>query len=138
MTEIEFDLVGRIPSGDLTPSSILDDDEIFAVRLMLSERRLIHSSRGKYIVPDKTRREYADLKDHINQMAQQRAREETRQHAMEEADRAQAVVDKKQQQRHDFQVAAFGGLVTLFAEHFLDVVDFIKSALEIAGLFLFQ
>ena len=57
------------------------------------------------------------------QMDKQRADEE----AQKRADDTQRIKDKKNARIHDFAVAAFSVALTLFLEHIVDFVDFIKS-----------
>ena len=64
----------------------------------------------------KTRNEFADFKA---QQAEQR-----------KADAVQAQVDKKKQRRHEYLVAAFTVALTLFIEHFFDVVKLMQVAFE--------
>lgn len=72
---------------------------------------------------EKIRQEFADYK------AQQR--EQYR------ADGVQRIADNKQLRRHDYFVAAFTFALTLFVEHFTDVVDFAQVSLE-AFIALFE
>ena len=65
---------------------------------------------------EKTRNEFADFKS-----------EHAEQH---KADAMQAEVNEKKQRRHEYLVAAFTVALTLFIEHFFDVVKFVKFALE--------
>lgn len=62
----------------------------------------------------------------LKQMRDERAKQEEAQRAKD----AQVALDKKQDRRHDFKVAAFGGAVTLFVEHFGRVVDCIEVIIE--------
>lgn len=75
---------------------------------------------------------YKLLQDRRQQMSDQRAEEE----AAKAAQEAQRIEDSKKQRRHDFAVAAFGGVVTLFAEHFPEIVDLIKRLFEFIALHL--
>lgn len=65
---------------------------------------------------EQTRDEFADYKA---QQAKQR-----------DSDAVQAAVDKKKQLRHEYLVAAFTVALTLFLEHFLDIVELAKLAFE--------
>lgn len=68
------------------------------------------------IALEQTRDEFADYKA---QQAKQR-----------DSDAVQAAVDKKKQLRHEYLVAAFTVALTLFLEHFLDIVELAKLAFE--------
>lgn len=65
---------------------------------------------------EQTRDEFADYKA---QQSKQR-----------DSDAVQAAVDKKKQRRHEYLVAAFTVALTLFLEHFPDIVELAKLALE--------
>lgn len=58
------------------------------------------------------------LEDRRNQIAKEKE--------SKRANDAQMALDKKKDHRHDFCVAAFGGAVTLFVEHFGDLIDLIN------------
>lgn len=62
----------------------------------------------------------------LKQVREERAKQEEYRSAKD----AQAVLDQKKSRRHDFCVAAFGGAVTLFVEHFGEIVDLIELLLE--------
>ena len=52
------------------------------------------------------------------------------QDAQRRADIAQAVVDKKQDRRHEYLVAAFSVALTLLIEHFFDVIELSDRVFE--------
>ena len=71
---------------------------------------------------EKTRNEFSDYKT-----------QHSKQH---EADAVQAEFDKKQQLRHEYLVAAFTVTLTLFIEHFFDIIELAKIALKALVAFL--
>lgn len=65
---------------------------------------------------ERTRQEFADYKA-----------EQNKQH---EADSLNAISEKKKLYRHEYRVAAFTVALTLFIEHFLDIVDLVQFLIE--------
>lgn len=122
MTDIELKLISRILSGELTPLSELTDEERFAVRLMRSERRLFATERNTFVIPDRTRREYLELKQQLERDIAERARKE----AERMSDRAYADENTKKQFRHNWRIAIFevvgSFLLGAIADHFFDIV----------------
>ena len=72
MTSIEYDIIRRIISGDLTPISTCSEEEQLVIRLLIEERRIILTSRNTYLVPVKTRRDCLEHKDELEQQEEQR------------------------------------------------------------------
>lgn len=64
----------------------------------------------------KTREEFADYK--------------TKQDEQRTSDLMQAQIDKKQQRRHEYLVSAFTVALTLFIEHFFDIIKLMKILFE--------
>ena len=122
MTSIEYDIIRRIISGDLTPISTCSEEEQLVIRLLIEERRIILTSRNTYLVPVKTRRDCLEHKDELEQQEEQRARKE----ADRASDRAHADQDRKLHFKHDWRIAVFnaisGFVLGAVADHFLDIV----------------
>lgn len=66
----------------------------------------------------------------LDQQRQQKAELQ----AKERVQRAQALLDKKHEFRHDFKVAAFTVAATLFLEHLPDVLKLLHRVLEMLGV----
>ena len=122
MTSIEYDIIRRIISGDLTPISTCSEEEQLVIRLLIQERRIILTSRNTYLVPVKTRRDCLEHKDKLEQQEEERARKE----ADRASDRAHADQDRKLHFKHDWRIAVFnaisGFVLGAVADHFLDIV----------------
>lgn len=123
MTSIEYDIIRRIISGDLTPISTCSDEEQIVIRLLIKERRIILTSRNTYLVPVKTRRDCLEHKDKLEQQEEQRARED----AKRASDRAHADQDRKLHFKHEWRIAIFNAIVGFFvgaiSDHFFDIVS---------------
>lgn len=74
--------------------------------------------------------DFANLRLDLEKTADELREYKAQQAEQRETDRAQAVIDKKKDRRNQFLVAAFTVALTLFLEHFCDVVKFAKFALE--------
>lgn len=85
--------------------------------------RLLNHAKGEDLLAAEEQRR--------QQVADQKA-EAAREKA---ANDAKAVLDKKKSRRHDFKVAAFTVILTLFLEHISEIVNFIKAAFRAIGLF---
>ena len=123
MTSIEYDIIRRIISGDLTPISTCSEEEQLVIRLLIKERRIIWTSRNTYLVPVKTRRDCLEHKDELEQQEEERARKE----ADRASDRAHADQDRKLHFKHEWRIAIFevlgGFLLGAISDHFFDIVS---------------
>ena len=136
LTSIEYDIIRRIISGDLTPISTCSEEEQLVIRLLIEERRIILTSRNTYLVPVKTRRDCLEHKDELEQQEDQRARED----AKRASDRAHADQDRKLHFKHDWRIAffeVFGGFVLgAVADHLFDIVGrAVELWLALSGVF---
>ena len=61
---------------------------------------------------------------------EQARNERAHQEEQRKADRAEDIKNQKKNRRHDFAVAAFGGVVTLFVEHINDVMHLLDVAIK--------
>ena len=71
----------------------------------------------------------SDYLQALDQEAQERADQRAAAEREKRADKSQAVVDRKQKLRHDYKVAAFTVILTLFVEHIGDILNFVKVTL---------
>lgn len=122
ITRAEYDLLCRIRCGDT-----LSDSDMELARVLMHKRLI--ASGGDWVLRVTTLGTEAMLR--YEEMIQRECDERTRQEAKERSQRTQAVKDKKQDRRHDFFVAAFGGAVTLAVEHASELVDFFKRLVDI-------
>lgn len=72
----------------------------------------------------------AAVRSELEQARKDLADYKASQDAQRRADIAQAVVDKKQQRRHEYLVAAFSVALTLLIEHFFDLVNLANLAFK--------
>ena len=136
MTSIEYDIIRRIISGDLTPISTCSEEEQLVIRLLIQERRIILTSRNTYLVPVKMRRDFLEHKDELEQQEEERARKE----ADRASDRAHADQDRKMHFKHEWRIAIFellgGFLLGAISDHFFDIVGrAVEIGLAISGMF---
>lgn len=136
MTSIEYDIIRRIISGDLTPISTCSEEEQLVIRLLIEERRIILTSRNTYLVPVKTRRDCLEHKDKLEQQEEERARKE----ADRASDRAHADQDRKLHFKHEWRIAIFevlcGFLLGAISDHFFDIVGrAVELWLALSGMF---
>ena len=136
MTSIEYDIIRRIISGDLTPISTCSEEEHLVIRLLIEERRIILTSRNTYLVPVKTRRDCLEHKDELEQQEEERARKE----ADRASDRAHADQDRKLHFKHEWRIAIFNAIVGFFvgaiSDHFFDIVGrAVEIGLALSGMF---
>lgn len=136
LTSLEYDVIRRIISGELTPLSACSEEEQFVIRLLIYERRLMTTSRNTYLVPVKTRRDCLEHKDKLEQQEEERARKE----ADRASDRAHADQDRKLHFKHDWRIAffeVFGGFVLgAVADHLFDIVGrAVELWLALSGVF---
>lgn len=136
MTSIEYDIIRRIISGDLTPISTCSEEEQLVIRLLIQERRIILTSSNTYLVPVKTRRDFLEHKDELEQQEEERARKE----ADRASDRAHADQDRKLHFKHEWRIAIFellgGFLLGAISDHFFDIVGrAVEIGLAISGMF---
>ena len=136
MTSIEYDIIRRIISGDLTPISTCSEEEQLVIRILIQERRIILTSRNTYLVPVKTRRDCLEHKDKLEQQEEERASKE----ADRASDRAHADQDRKLHFKHEWRIAIFNAIVGFFvgaiSDHFCDIVSrAVEIGLAISGMF---
>ena len=136
LTSIEYDIIRRIISGDLTPISTCSDEEQLVIRLLIQERRIILTSRNTYLVPVKTCRDCLEHKDKLEQQEEERARKE----ADRASDRAHADQDRKLHFKHEWRIAIFNAIVGFFvgaiSDHFFDIVSrAVEIGLALSGMF---
>ena len=136
MTSIEYDIIRRIISGDLTPISTCSEEEQLVIRILIQERRIILTSRNTYLVPVKTRRDCLEHKDELEQQEEQRARED----AKRASDRAHADQDRKLHFKHEWRIAIFNAIVGFFvgaiSDHFFNIVSrAVEIWLALSGMF---
>ena len=136
MTSIEYGIISQIISGDLTPISTCSEEEQLVIRLLIQERRIILTSRNTYLVPVKTRRDFLEHKDELEQQEEERARKE----ADRASDRAHADQDRKLHFKHEWRIAIFellgGFLLGAISDHFFDIVGrAVEIGLAISGMF---
>ena len=128
MNSLQFDLIKRVRAGEFSGASEMSEEQLMLyARFVRNEWAFPLSSTGG--VPRLTERGLSALSAHqdkIDREAQQHAQRD----AERKADRANALFDKKQERRHDFAVAAFGGAVALFFEHLGDIKDFVQPLVE--------
>lgn len=136
MTSIEYDIIRRIISGDLTPISTCSEEEQLVIRLLIQERRIILTSRNTYLVPVNTRRDCLEHKDELEQQEEERARKE----ADRASDRAHADQDRKLHFKHEWRIAIFNAIVGFFvgaiSDHFFNIVSrAVEIWLALSGMF---
>lgn len=136
MTSIEYDIIRRIISGDLTPISTCSEEEQLVIRILIQERRIILTSRNTYLVPVKTRLDCLEHKDKLEQQEEERARKE----ADRASDRAHADQDRKLHFKHEWRIAIFNAIVGFFvgaiSDHFFNIVSrAVEIWLALSGMF---
>lgn len=128
MNSLQFDLIKRVRAGEFSSPSDMDEEQLLLyARFVRNEWALPFSATGG--VPRLTERGLSALSAHQDKVDRE-AQQHAQRAAEREADRANAIMDKKKDHRHDFAVAAFGGAVTLFFEHFGDLIDLLQLSLE--------
>ena len=136
MTSLEYDVIRRIISGELTPLSACSEEEQFVIRLLIYERRLMTTSRNTYLVPSQTRRDYLEHQDELEKEEEERARKE----ADRASDRAHADQDRKLHFKHEWRIAIFNAIVGFFvgaiSDHFFNIVSrAVEIWLALSGMF---
>ncbi|MBR2798932.1 MAG: hypothetical protein IKE17_14495 [Clostridia bacterium] len=106
-------------------------NEMIRNRLVRCEPHWMDERLPDYYVDAKGEDLLATHEQRRQQVADQKA-EAAREKA---ANDAKAVLDKKKSHRHDFKVAAFTVILTLFLEHISEIVNFIKAVFKAIGLF---
>lgn len=74
--------------------------------------------------------EFSEMRAGLEQTRQEFARYKADQHAQQQADSAQRIIDEKKLRRHEYLVAVFTALFTLCIEHIGDIYQFGKIAVE--------
>ncbi|MBQ8615970.1 MAG: hypothetical protein IJ418_00525 [Clostridia bacterium] len=126
MTDAQYRLLQRFADGERIFPQHLDDLDRSALRFLHESRYVtipasavladwyyVITPRGREALSAENERRKASTDQQANQYAQQRAAY------------LQAIVDKKEQRRHDFKVAAFSVALTLLLEHVGGLVHFI-------------
>ena len=127
MNAIEHSLARKIVDKVYTHISQLSDDER-AILFVMSQSELAGAnSYGELRIGSLGIAAMLEYESRLKKEENERARQE----AKDRAEHAQAVEDKKKDRRHDFLVAAFGGIVTLLVEHFGDIMHFLQKLVDI-------
>lgn len=127
MLDAEYSIASRIASGALREYAELTEQErrVFA---MMSGKDWVVALRGRRLIltPD-GETALLEHESSLEQLRQQQAKQDEERRAND----AKAIQDKNEDRAHDFKVAAFTVVLTLFTERAMEIVEFPEISIDV-------